>query len=58
MVEEVKILRERATTPRYMHNAFLVILDVAISDELLNFGKGTGQLTYEIIKPLHEDASV
>jgi hypothetical protein len=58
MVEEVQILSERATMPRYMHNAFLVMLDVAISDDLLNFGKGTGPLSYEIIKPLHEDALV
>jgi len=39
MVEEVQILRERATTPRYMHNAFLVILDVATADELLSSAK-------------------
>jgi hypothetical protein len=34
MVEEVQILRERATRPRYTHNTFLVILDVAILDDL------------------------
>jgi hypothetical protein len=40
MVEEVQILRERATTPRYMHNnAFLVILGVAISGELFSSAK-------------------
>jgi len=33
MVEEVKILRESATTPLYMHNAFLVILDIPVSGE-------------------------
>jgi hypothetical protein len=34
MVEEAKILREGATTPRYMHNAFLIIFGVAISGEI------------------------
>jgi len=39
MVEEVRILRERATTPRYVHNAFLIILNVVISVELLSSAK-------------------
>ena len=40
MVEEVQILRECATTPRYMHNnAFLVIYGVAISGELFSSAK-------------------
>ena len=33
-VEEVQILRERSTTPRYTQNTFLVILDVAILGDL------------------------
>jgi hypothetical protein len=58
MVDKVQILRERAITSRYMHNAFLVILDVEILGVLFFFGKGTGLLIYEVMELLNANVSL
>lgn len=55
MAEEELILRERATTPRYMHNAFLVILDVANSGDLFSPAKAQA---YYVLKLYNHFAGI